>query len=101
MQKQLGIWRYEMTKIRNNEKLNYEILQVLYDLNTKEDGDLHWVTTNTIKMKLKAYQPLDIEDSLGYLHDCERVLCKSEDNTTKKDTLKYAITTQGISFIEE
>lgn len=90
-----------MGKILNNEKLNYEILQVLYNLNKEDDGDLHWVTTNTIWRKLKTYEILDIENSLSYLHDCERIVSSSSDKISEKDALKYAITNQGITFIEE
>lgn len=92
---------FYMKRTLNNEKLNYEILQLLYDLNGRDDGDLHWVTANIISTKFKTYPNTDIKNSIAYLHDSERIVCSNRNETSEKDTMKYAITKQGISFIEE
>lgn len=86
----------------DEEKLCYEILKVLYDSNTLEGGFLNWVPETTIWSKLGVHHPLDITDCLAHLHDREFVVSRSQKVApTSDESYDYAITSQGVSFIEE
>ena len=89
-------------EIYDEEKLCYEILQVLYDSNKPVDGALHWVSETAIGSKLGGHHPLDITDCLAHLHDRELVVSQSQTTPPLSDKSRdYAITSQGVTFIEE